>query len=325
MLEYPQPFACLESDMDFSELRDIELREAWPNENADFTPWLEDNLQRLSRVIGIAIEPDDSQVSVDGFTADVLAVFPVNGSRVVVENQLDNTDHSHLGQIMSNLARLEAQSAIWIARDFQPAHLAAIRWLNINTPGDFSFFAVRVRAVRIGEFPAPIAPVFEVVEKPHDWDRRVQALNRAPYGSGGINDRLNRLRRKRSDFWRAYAEQHPGDVHFSEDHSHSNVYHRLGGAMISQYISDGNVGIFLVEHSRAYDLEGVRAVSMYKEGLQLNLGDSSESLAIDTNNRDNWPDMIDWLHGKLSEYRRVIERYSTGFSGRSPRARTGGV
>ena len=298
--------------MDFSELRDIELREAWPNEGSDFTPWLEDNLQRLSRVIGIAIEPDDSQVAVEGFSADILATFPVNGSRVVIENQLDNTDHTHLGQIMSNMARLEAQTAIWVAREFQPAHLSAIRWLNINTPGDFSFFAVRVRAVRIGEFPAPIAPVLEVIERPHDWERRVVALNRVPVGSGSINTRLNRIRRKRSDFWRSYAEQFPGDVQIADDHSHSNIYHRLGGAMVSQYVGDGSVGIYLVEHSRNYDVEAARAVSMYKEGLQLNLGDSSESLAIDTNDRDNWPDMIDWLHGKLAEFRRVIERYSTG-------------
>jgi hypothetical protein len=298
--------------MDFSELRDVELREAWPNEDTDFTPWLEDNLQRLSRAIGIAIEPDDSQVAVDGFSADILANFPVNGSRVVIENQLENTDHAHLGQIMINLARLEAQSAIWVAREFHPAHLAAIRWLNINTPGDFAFFAVRVRAVRIGEFPAPIAPVFEVIEKPHDWDRRVVVLNRTAQGAGGVNNRLNRLRRKRSDFWRAYAEQHPGDLQVGDDHAHSNVYVTLGGAMLSQYVGDRSVGIYLVEHSRSYDVDAARAVSMYKEGLQLNLGDSSESLAIDTNDRDNWPDMIDWLHGKLTEFRRVIDRYSTG-------------
>ncbi len=296
--------------MDFSELIEVELREAWPDEAGDFTPWLEDNLQRLSRVIGIAIEPDDSQVSVDGFTADVLATFPVNDSRVVIENQLDNTDHAHLGRILSNMARLEAQSAIWVAREFLPAHLSTIRWLNINTPGDFNFFAVRVRAVRIGEFPAPIAPIFEVLEKPHDWDRRVMALNQPAQSAGRINDRLNRLRRKRSDFWRAYAEQCPSEVDIAEEHSHSNIYHRLGGALVSQYVADGSVGIYLVEHSRGYDVDAARLVSSYREGLQLNLGDSSESLTIDTNNRDNWPDMIDWLHGRLAEYSRVIERYT---------------
>ena len=298
--------------MDFSELREVELREAWPDEAADFTPWLEDNLQRLSRVIGMPLEPDHSQVSVDGFTADVLATFPVNDSRVVIENQLENTDHSHLGQILSNMARLEAQTAIWVAREFQPAHLSAVRWLNINTPGDFNFFAVRVRAVRIGDFPAPIAPIFEVLEKPHDWDRRMQAINRAVSSPGRVNDRLSRLRRKRRDFWQAYAEQYPGEVDIAADHSHSNIYHQVGGAMVSQYVADGSVGIYLVEQSRTYDREASRLVSSYTEGLQLNLGGSTEDLSIDTNNRDNWPDMIDWLHGKLAEYRQVMERYSAG-------------
>ena len=298
--------------MDFSELRDVELREAWPDEAADFTPWLEDNLQRLSRVIGMPLEPDHSQVSVDGFTADVLATFPVNDSRVVIENQLENTDHSHLGQILSNMARLEAQTAIWVAREFQPAHLSTVRWLNINTPGDFNFFAVRLRAVRIGDFPAPIAPIFEVLEKPHDWDRRMQAINRAASSPGRVNDRLSRLRRKRRDFWQAYAEQYPGEVDIAADHSHSNIYHQVGGAMVSQYVADGSVGIYLVEQSRTYDREASRLVSSYTEGLQLNLGGSTEDLSIDTNNRDNWPDMIDWLHGKLADFRQVMERYSGG-------------
>ena len=251
-------------------------------------------------------------MAVDGFKADILASFPSNGSRVVIENQLDNTDHAHLGQIMSHLARLEAQSAIWVAREFQQDHLAAIRWLNMNTPGDYSFFAVRVRAVRVGEFPSPIAPVFEVLERPHDWDRRVQVLNRATPDSGKRNDRLNRLRRKRNDFWNSYAEQHPADIQLNPDHIHSNVYHRVGGVLVSQYLAQGRVGIYLVEKSRSYDEEGVRLMSIFREGLQLNLGNSSQSLRIDTNDRDNWPDMIDWLHERLNEFRRVIERYSSG-------------
>ena len=300
--------------MDFSELREVELREAWPDEAADFTPWLEDNLLRLSKVIGMPLEPDHSQVSVNGFTADVLATFPANDSRVVIENQLDGTDHAHLGHILSNMARLEAQTAIWVAREFQPAHLSTIRWLNINTPGDFNFFAVRVRAVRIGDFPAPIAPIFEVVAQPHDWDRRMQAIDRAAQSPSRVNDRLGRLRRKRSDFWRAYAEQYPGEVDFAEDHSHSNLYHAVAGALVSQYVADGSVGIYLVEQSRDYDREAARLISSYKEGLHLNLGGSSEDLNIDTNNRDNWPDMIDWLHGKLADYREVIERYSSGMA-----------
>ena len=72
------------------------------------------------------------------------------------------------------------------------------------------------------------------------------------------------------------------------------------------------MGVYLVEQSRNYDDEARRLVPIYREGLQLNLGDASESLTIDTNDRDNWPDMIDWLHDRLGEFRRVIERYSSG-------------
>ena len=298
--------------MDFSELRDIDLREAWQSEDEDFTPWLSDNLQRLSRVLGVAIDPDDSEVAVDGFSADILATFPANGSRVVIENQLENTDHNHLGEIMSHLARLEAQSAIWVAREFQADHLAAIRWLNMNTPLDYSFFAVRVRAVRVGEYPAPIAPVFDLLEKPHDWDRRIPVLNRTAQGAGGRNNRLNRLRRKRNDFWHSYADQHPEDIDINPDHIHSNVFHHMGGVLVSQYLAQGRVGIYLAEQSRSYDDESRKLVSIYREGLQLNVGSASESLRIDTNDRDNWPDMIDWLHDRLNEFRRVIERYASG-------------
>ena len=98
----------------------------------------------------------------------------------------------------------------------------------------------------------------------------------------------------------------------AEDQSHSNIYHTVGRALVSQYVADGSVGIYLVEQSRGYDREASRLISSYTEGLQLNLGGSSEDLTIDTNNRDNWPDMIDWLHGKLADYRQVIERYSSG-------------
>ena len=298
--------------MDLSELRDIELREVWPSEANDFTPWLSDNLQRLSRVIGIAIEPVETEVSVDGHSADILATFPANGSRVVIENQLENTDHTHLGQIMTYLAGLEAQTAIWVAREFQQAHLSAVRWLNFNTAEDYAFFAVRVRAVRVGDFPAPVAPLFEVLEKPHDWERRVSALNRAARTEEGRNDRLNRLRRKRNDFWHSYAERHPADIQLHPDHKDSNVYHRIGGVLVSQYLARGRVGIYLAQNSRSYDDEARRLVPVYRERLQIDIGDSSESLTIDTNDRDNWPDMIDWLHGKLNDYRRVIERYSEG-------------
>ena len=108
-----------------------------------------------------------------------LANNPVDGSRVLIENQLESTDHTHLGQILTYLAGLEAQTVIWAAREFREPHLSAIRWLNTHTTDEFAFFAVKVRVVRIGDAPSLVAPLFEVLERPNDWDRRVSIRERA--------------------------------------------------------------------------------------------------------------------------------------------------
>ena len=119
------------------------------------------------------LELTDTEVAVESFSADILARNPIDDSVVLIENQLEKTDHTHLGQIMTYLAGLEAQTVIWIAPSFRQPHLSAIRWLNEHTEEGFSFFAVRARVVRIGN--SPFAPIFEVVEKPDNWSRQLKS------------------------------------------------------------------------------------------------------------------------------------------------------
>lgn len=118
------------------------MREAWPNEATDFTPWLAENLHRLSQVIGVPLELEGTEVAVEGYSADILAKYPADDSRVIIENQLEYTDHTHLGQIMTYLAGLDAKTVVWIAREFRGPHLSAVRWLNTHTTDEFAFFAV---------------------------------------------------------------------------------------------------------------------------------------------------------------------------------------
>jgi len=146
----------------FGRLTDIPLREAWPLEASAFTPWLAENIETLSQAVGMSLELTGTEVSVDSFSADILARDVRDDTIVLIENQLEVTDHRHLGQIMTYLPGVKAQSVIWIASDFRQAHLAAVQWLNEHTSDGFSFFAVKVRAVRIGD--SPVAPVFEVLE-----------------------------------------------------------------------------------------------------------------------------------------------------------------
>ena len=133
---------------EFGMLTDVSLRAAWPNEAHDFTPWLADNLGRLSEVIGVPLETETTEAPVGEFAGDILATGP-DGQSVLIENQLEASDHSHLGQIMTYLAGLDARIVVWITRDFTEPHLSAIQWLNRHTDDEFSFFAVRLRVVRI--------------------------------------------------------------------------------------------------------------------------------------------------------------------------------
>lgn len=158
----------------FDRLIDLPLREAWRNEASDFTPWLAGNIDYLSDAIGIPLELSGTEVAVESFSADILARNTMDDSIVLIENQLETTDHTHLGQIMTYLAGLEAQTVIWIAPKFREPHLSAIRWLNQHTADGFSFFAVKARVVRIGG--SPLAPIFDVVEKPNDWNRALRPV-----------------------------------------------------------------------------------------------------------------------------------------------------
>ena len=137
-------------DTKLGTLKNVNLREAWSHEAQDFTPWLADNLDRLSAAIGIPLELEGQEVSVDSFSADILARNPQNDSRVLIENQLEQTDHTHLGQILTYLAGLEAQVVIWVASSFRDPHISAVQWLNDDTVAPFAFFAVQVKAVQIG-------------------------------------------------------------------------------------------------------------------------------------------------------------------------------
>lgn len=161
------------TEIQFGRLKDLPLREAWKHEAHEFTPWLAKNIDHLAEVIGIPLELTGTEVAVESFSADILARNPMDDTVVLIENQLETTDHTHLGQIMTYLAGLEAQTVVWIAPTFRQPHLSAIRWLNEHTSDGFSFFAIKARVVRIGE--SPVAPIFEVVEEPDEWMRKVRS------------------------------------------------------------------------------------------------------------------------------------------------------
>ena len=161
---------------EFSSLQRIDLREAWSNEARIFTPWLAENLDLLSDLLGMNLELISTEHAVGSFNLDIFARDQHSDDLVVIENQLERTDHTHLGQVMTYFSALEARKVIWIASEIRDEHRAVISWLNAHTPTEYAFFAIEISAMRIAN--SPIAPVFTVVEKPNNWVRAVQQQNR---------------------------------------------------------------------------------------------------------------------------------------------------
>ena len=291
--------------MDFGRLERASVRKAWPHEARDFTPWLADNLDRLSTELGINdLELEGTEVTVGPYRADIVARIPQDGSGVLIENQLEHANLQHLGQVLAYLAGLEAKIVIWVATGFDESHLSAIRWLNDHTSDPFAFFAVRVSVVRIGD--SPLAPVFEVIERPNGWDRVVGAITRT--GS------LSRVGQFRRDFWAHFTKVLPDAPGPRAGYAGSNVYYRVEPAdlYISQYIAQGQVGVYLTGKNGTKDDDVQDRIKLYVDALAKELGEDAETseswtgLDIDANDRKNWDEMAHWLEDRRAIYERVL-------------------
>ena len=141
----------------------VTLRELWKHEERGFSAWLEANLDTLSEAIGVALSDPQRELRAGSFQVDLVAEDE-NGERVIVENQLEATDHDHLGKLLTYLTNLDAKAAIWISSAPRPEHIRAIQWLNETTPDDIAFYLVRLAAYRIAGSDA--APLFTVIVGP---------------------------------------------------------------------------------------------------------------------------------------------------------------
>ena len=282
----------------------VDPRDAWKHEALDFTPWLATNLDRLAEVLGIELEFEDSEVYVGPYRADIVATDPRDDSRVLIENQLEDADLQHLGQLLAYLAGLEAKVVVWIAKDFDEQNLSAIRWLNDHTDDEYAFFAIRVRLARIRK--SPLAPFFEVRQRPNNWDRQVR--NAAQHGE------LSALGQFCREFWSHVAERHPGDVRpgYAGTYVHTNV--EEAALRISRSVSYWCVGVCLTGNHNENDERALSRIEPYLKPLREatksehwvddKWGESR--LEIDTRDRNNWDRIADWLHERLEVYKRVL-------------------
>ena len=304
-------------------LERVDVRGIWSSEFSHFTPWLgrEGNLAILGETLGIELELEAQEKAVGPFRADLLCRDVGSGAWVLIENQLERTDHGHLGQLLTYASGLEAATIVWIAARFNEEHRSTLNWLNRVTEEPFRFFGLEVEAWRIGESSA--APKFNVVSKPNDWSRS------AAQGRRTLDEReLSGMRALQLEYWTALnavlAEaggRVPGN---RKPQPQSSLSYAIGrtdfslnavmrrplkavGAEI--YISGSRAKAFYGElHGQREAVEAELGYGLRWE--ELPTGNDSRVWAaleeVDVEDREDWKRQHEWLAGRLDDVHRVL-------------------
>jgi hypothetical protein len=302
--------------MALSTLKKIDLREAWKNEAMDFTNWLaeDENLQLLSDEIGIDISLVQTEASVGKFSLDILAEEENTGRKIVIENQLEATNHDHLGKIITYASGFDAEMIIWIVKDVRDEHKQAVDWLNEHTDDKINIFAIRMELWQIGD--SPYAPKFQIISKPNDW---AKAIKKSTTQSELSDRRLMQL-----EFWNNFKEyaaskksslrlrkaypQHWYDIRISTPKSHLSLVVDASNDQIrcELYIPDSKPMFHALQGNKEeieskldHELEWMKL-----EGKKASRIRTVKS--IDVSNSENWEQCFQWLTDTAQEFQNVF-------------------
>lgn len=183
-----------------------DLRIVWTHEALDFTPWLaeEENIAILGDTIGIEIAEVSTEAPVGGFSADIIAKEIGTDSIIVIENQLEDSNHDHLGKIITYASGINASIIIWIVRNAREEHRKAIEWLNNNMDDSISLFLIQIELWRIND-SAP-APRFNILEQPNTWAKEVKK----------ISNEMTETMIFKLDYWTAFSDYVFSESEFSK-------------------------------------------------------------------------------------------------------------
>jgi hypothetical protein len=305
--------------MGLGKLKKVDLRTAWKHEALDFTNWLaqEENLSILSDEIGIGLQLIETEASVGKFSVDILAEEENTGKKVVIENQLELTDHTHLGQIITYASGYDAEVVIWIVKDVRDEHKQAIDWLNDHTDDKINFFAIKMELWQIEN--SPPAPKFHIISKPNDWAKAIKTN----VGKSKLTDtKLLQL-----EFWNKFKEYvqstnsklrlrkaHPQNwysISFGTSLAHLalSINTKTNEIACCVYIDDSQE----IFNSLEKDKQRIeKELGMELEWMPLD-GRKASGIQIktfgDINNSDEWDDYFKWLLHKTEAFHKVFGKY----------------
>ena len=135
--------------MEIGKLKEVEIRDLWKHEQYDFSTWLSENtnIEMLNDILGLTLTDVSKEVYVGSYRCDLVATDESSGIKVIIENQLEASDHEHLGKIITYASGLSANVIVWIVRQAKEEHKSAIEWLNNNTNSDINFFLIELHVI----------------------------------------------------------------------------------------------------------------------------------------------------------------------------------
>lgn len=284
-----------------------DLRSVWKHEAINFTRWLvkEENLELLSNTIGINIEFEDKESKVGDFSVDIYAKEANTDKNIIIENQLEDTNHDHLGKIITYASGKEASYIIWIVKNARDEHRNAIEWLNNHTDESIEFYLLEIELWKIND--SLPAPKFNIVVKPNTWVKEIM----------NSNEELSDIRKLQISFWENFKEYALSDNDFiklfslrkahahywydisigtSQCHISLTINIKKSNISAGIYIND-NFDLYNKFHDNKYKLEEILG-----DKLNFNAGDKDGRLyiikQIDVTNKHNWNECFSWLCDK---------------------------
>lgn len=308
------------STVKIGKLTEVDVRDLWKHEQYDFSNWLakEENIKLLDDEIGLTLIDINKEVYIGSYRCDLVAKDETTGQIVIIENQLEATNHDHLGKIITYAAGLDAKTIIWIVKEAREEHKAAIEWLNNNSSEEIGFFLIELHAYKIND--SLPAPMFKVVEKPNNFTK----TSKQNYS----DKELNRSQNERLMFWeefntvivakgKPFSVRKPTTDHWydvaigtSEAHLAINLVNKENKIVLELYILD-NKKLFDHLYEDKEKIENTLQMNFSWERLDGKKASriKHDVLGLDFSDHSNYPQLMDECIEKILKMRDVFKKY----------------
>lgn len=294
-----------------------DLRSIWPHEALNFTPWVAENVDLLADAVGLDITVDETESSVGDFNVDIYASETGTDRKIIIENQLEDTDHDHLGKLITYASGKGADVVIWVVKHAREEHKAAVEWLNNHTDDKIGFFLCEIKLFQIGD--SQIAPAFAVVERPNDWTKEIRKTASA-----------NSTQQQRLEYWQAFNDYAFSDANFSRifNKRKPTTDHWMDFSIGS---SACHIAVSQIQKRKAVDVELYinddkelfKSLFAHKDEIEKNMEMELEwkelperkasriliEKTVDLDDRATWPEQFDYIMDTCIKMKRAFKRY----------------